>query len=113
MAEDSRSGEGLQIWLDRLQLVSMQRRLSWFGHAARRPKGELIKDLLFPTPPRTWRRRTGGQLKTCATTIKTDRLSWVTHDGVKASTELAQGHRAWSTSVRDVINYIREADTTR
>ncbi len=22
-----------------------------FGHAARRPDGELIKDLLFPTPP--------------------------------------------------------------
>ncbi len=28
------------------------------------PDGELIKDLLLPTPPHTWRRRTGGQLKT-------------------------------------------------
>ncbi len=48
------------------------RRLRWFGDAARRPEGELIKDLLLPTPPRTWRRRPGGQLKTWATTIKAD-----------------------------------------
>ncbi len=33
----------------------MELRRRWFGHAARRPEGELIKDLL-----RTWRRRTGG-----------------------------------------------------
>ncbi len=45
------------------QLV--QRRLRWFGHAARRPNGEMIRDLLLPTPLRTWRRRTGSQLKTC------------------------------------------------
>ncbi len=31
--------------------------LHWFGHAARRPEGELIKDLLLPTPPRMWRSR--------------------------------------------------------
>ncbi len=30
----------------------------------------LIKDFLLPTPPRIWRRRTGRQLKTWATTIK-------------------------------------------
>ncbi len=29
--------------------------LRWFGHAARRPEGELIKDLLLPTMPRAWR----------------------------------------------------------
>ncbi len=48
------------------------RRLRWFGHAARRPEGELIKDLLLSTLPRTWRRRAGGQLKTWASTIKAD-----------------------------------------
>ncbi len=42
----------------RLSLTSIsallaQRRFRWFGHAARRPEGELIKDLLLPTPPRT------------------------------------------------------------
>ncbi len=51
----------------RLRLASISallvpRRLRWFGHPARRPEGELIKDLLLPTPPRTWRRRAGGQL---------------------------------------------------
>ncbi len=50
----------------------VQRRLRWFSHAARRREGELIKDLLLPTPPRTWRRRAGDQLETWATTIKAD-----------------------------------------
>ncbi len=36
------------------------------------PNGELFKDLLLPTPPRTWHRRTGGQLKTWTTTITAD-----------------------------------------
>ncbi len=61
----------------RLRLTSIlallvQRKLRWFGRAARRPEGELIKDLLLHTPPRTWRRRAGGQLKTWATTFKAD-----------------------------------------
>ncbi len=34
----------------------VQRILHWFGRAAKRHEGELIKDLLLPTPPRTWRR---------------------------------------------------------
>ncbi len=45
-------------------------KVRWFGHATRRPKGELTKDLLLPTPPRTWRSRAGCQLKIWATTIK-------------------------------------------
>ncbi len=45
-------------------ILLVLRRHRWFGHAARRPENELIKDLLLPTPPRTWRRRAGGQLKT-------------------------------------------------
>ncbi len=31
----------------------VQRKLRWFGHAARRPEGELIKDFVLPTWPRT------------------------------------------------------------
>ncbi len=90
----------------RLSLTSVpallvQRRLQrWFGHAARRPEGELLKDLLLPTPPRTWRRRAGGQLEIWATTIEADlepiskprvlrRKHWV-----KVSSELAQDRRA-------------------
>ncbi len=77
-----------------------QRRLRWFGHAARRPEGELIKDLLLPIPPRTWGRRAGGQLKTWATTTKADLdpisgPRFFAHaryrkDWVKVSSELAQ-----------------------
>ncbi len=60
------------LCLTSIPALIVQRRLHWFGHAARRPEGELIKDLLLPTPPRTWRRQAGGQLKTWATTIKAD-----------------------------------------
>ncbi len=98
----------------------VQRRLHWFGHAARRPEGELIKDLFLPTPPRMWRRRAGGQLKTWATTIKTDlepisgprvfdHARW-RKDWVKVPSKLAQDRRAWSASVRDVVNAISDAE---
>ncbi len=85
-----------------------QRRLRWVGHAAKRPEGELIKDLLLPTPPRTWRRRGGGQLKTWVTIIKADlepisgprdfgHARW-RRGCVKVSSELAQDRRVWSAS---------------
>ncbi len=91
-----------------LPALLVQRRLRWFGHAARRPEGELIKDLLLLTPPRTSCRRAGGQLKTWATTIKADpeRFSeprvfgharW-RKDWVKVFCELAQGRQAWRRS---------------
>ncbi len=86
----------------------VQRRLRWFGHATRRPESELIKDILLPIPPRTWRRRAGGQLKTWATTTKADpepfseprvfgHARW-RKDWVKVSCELAQGRQAWRRS---------------
>ncbi len=104
--------------LTSISALLVQRRLRRFGHAARRPEGELIKGLLLPTPPRMWRRRVGGQLKTWATTIKADlepisgprffshtrwRKGWV-----NLSSGLAQDRRAWSASVRDVVNTIGE-----
>ncbi len=60
------------LHLTSIPALLVQRRLRWFGHTARRPEGELIKDLLLPTPPRTWRRQAGGQLNMRATTIKAD-----------------------------------------
>ncbi len=92
----------------------VQRRLCWFGHAARRPEDELIKDLRPPAPPRTWRRRAEGQLKTWTTAIKADleplsgprvfgHARW-RKDFVKVSSELAQDRRARSASVQDVVN---------
>ncbi len=102
---------------------ALQTRLHWFGHVARRPEGELTKDLLLPAPPHTWRRRARGQLKTWATTIKADlepicglrvfsHARW-RNDWVKVSSELAQDRRAWSASVRDVANAIGDAGSTR
>ncbi len=58
------------LCLTSMPALLVERGLRWFGYAARRPEGELIKDLLLPTPPRTWRSRAEGQLKTWATTIK-------------------------------------------
>ncbi len=93
------------------------------GHAARRPEGELINVFLLPTPPRTWHRRAGGQPKARATTIKADleplirprvfgHARW-RKDWVKVSSELAQDRRARSAPVRDVVNAIADADSTR
>ncbi len=98
-------------------------RLRWFGYAARCPNGELIKDLLLPTPHRTWRRQTGGQLKTWTTAIKADLEIPRTQPRVfgharwgkvwaKASSELAQDRWAWSASIRDVVNLIVDASPT-
>ena len=55
-----------------LPSVLLQRHLRWFGHAARRPEGELICDLLLPTSLPNWRKRVGGQLKAWTSTIKDD-----------------------------------------
>ncbi len=60
------------LCLTSIPALFVQRRLRWFGYAVRRPESELIKGLLLPTPHRTWHRRTGGQLKTWAATIKAD-----------------------------------------
>ncbi len=112
-----------RLCLTRIPALLVQRRLRWFGHAARRPEGELIKDLFLPTPPRTWRRPAGGQLKTLATTIQANmepisgprvfgHARWK-QDCVKVSSELAQDRRAWSASVRDVVNTVGDAGSTR
>ncbi len=112
-----------RLCLTSIPTLLVQRRFRWFGHAARRPEGELIKDLLLPTPPRTWSRRAGGQLKTWATTIKANlepisgpRVfghARLRKDWVKVSSELAQDRRAWSASVRDVVNAVGDAGSTR
>ncbi len=112
-----------RLCLTSIPALLVHRRLRWFGHAAGRPEGELIKGLLLPTPPRKWRRRAGGQLKTWATTIKADLepisgprdfgyARW-RKDWVKVSSELSQDRRAWSASVRDVVNAVGDAGSTR
>ncbi len=108
--------------LTSIPALLVQRRLRWFGYAARRPEGELFKDLLLPTPTRTLRMRAGGQLKTSATTIKID-LEPISRPRVfgharwrkgrmKVSSELAQDLRDWSAFVRSVVDAIGDADST-
>ena len=46
--------------------------LRWFGHAAQRPEGELIRDVFLPISLPNWRKCDGGQLKTWTSTIKDD-----------------------------------------
>ncbi len=86
----------------------VQRRLRWFGHAARRPEGEVINNLLLLTQHLTWCRRAGGQPKAWASTIKADleqisgprvfgHARW-RNDWVKATSELTQDRRVWSAS---------------
>ncbi len=73
----------------------VQGRLRWFSHAARRPKGELIKGLEPISGPRVfgharWRK-----------------------DRVNVSSEVAQDRRTWSASVRNLVNVVRDAGSTR
>ena len=94
--------------------ILVQRRLRWFGHAARRPGGEIIRDVLLPTPPSTWRKRAGGQMKTWATTLKADLaritgptvvgLSRWKRDWLSICCDQAQDRRLWSACVRDAVN---------
>ncbi len=71
-----------RLCLTSIPALLVQRRLRWFGHAARHPESYFIKDLLLPTQPHTWRRRAGGQLKTRSTWNRSpDRESSATHDG--------------------------------
>ncbi len=61
-----------RICLISIPALLVQRRLLWFCNTARHPGGKLVKDLLLPKPPRMWRRRIGGQLKTWTTTTRVD-----------------------------------------
>ena len=91
----------------------LQRRLRWFGHAARRPAGEIIREVINPEPPAHWRKKRGGQLKTWLSTLKEDlaRLSgpdvfglrrW-NRDWMTIGIDWAQDRRAWAAAVRDAV----------
>ncbi len=62
----------LQLHLRALPPMLLQRRLRWFGRAARRPAGEIIRDVIDPVPLTHWRRKRAGQLKTWLTMLKED-----------------------------------------
>ncbi len=97
-----------QLHIRALPPVLLQRRLSWFGHAARRPAGEIIRE-----PPVHWRKKRGGQLKTWMTTLKEDlaRLSgpvvyglrrW-NRDCMVIGIAWTEDCGAWAAAVRDAV----------
>ena len=103
--------------------VLLQRRLRWFGHAARRPEGELIRDVLLLSSLPKRRKRVGGQLKMWASTIKDDVAAlssprvvclrrW-NRDWLEISCDLAQDRRTWAVMVWDAVLAREEASSTR
>ncbi len=56
-----------RLHLRALPPVLLRCRLRWFGHAARRPAGEIIREVIKPGHPAHWRKKRGGQLKTWMT----------------------------------------------
>ncbi len=111
----------------RLQLPTLparvlQRHLRWFGHADRGAPGESMRELINPDVPRTWRMRTGGQLKTWATTLKEVLVLLIGSAVVgirrwdkkwaSLAMDLAKDRRSWSADVRDAVNAM-DADSAR
>ena len=101
----------------------LQRRLKWFGHAARRPNSEFIRKLLLPPAPPDWRMRVGGQLKTWASTLKKDLTSLLgptifglrrwNNEWLQLSCELASDRKSWSAAIRDAVNVAENAGDGR
>ncbi len=81
-----------------------------------------MRELINLDVPRTWRGRTGGQLKAWATTLKEDlvRLIGPAVVGIRGwnkewaslAMDLAQDRRAWSAAVRDAVNAM-DTDSAR
>ncbi len=81
-----------------------------------------MRELINPHVPRTWRKRTGGQLKTWATTLKEDLVRLIgpavvgirrwNKEWASLAMDLAQDRHAWSAVVRDVVNAM-DADSVR
>ncbi len=60
-----------QLHLRALPPVLLQRRLRGFGHAARRPAGEIIREGINPEPPVNGRKKTGHPRFELAATLLT------------------------------------------
>ncbi len=90
-----------------------QRRLRWFGLAARRLAGEIIREAMNPEPTVHWRKKRGGQLKTWMTTLKEDlarlsgpavyRLRRWNQDWMTIWIAWAQDRGAWASAVRGAV----------
>ncbi len=88
--------------------------LCGLSYSASHPEDELIRNPLLPTPPRSWRNRAGGQLKTLAMALKEDLepsyeprvFDCGRHrgSGMVVFSEFSQYCRAWCNSIRYVVN---------
>ncbi len=97
-----------------------QHRFRCFWHAARRPAGEIIRQVINPEPPVHWRKKRGGQFKTC--TMKEDlaRLRGPAVYGLRRWNQYwmtigiawAQDRGAWAAAVRDAVVAIDAGATT-
>ncbi len=111
-----------RIQLPTLSALLLQRRLPWFGRAARRAPGEIMRELINPNVPRTWRKRTGGQLETWTVTLMDDLVRLIgpavvgirrrNKEWASLAMDLAQDRRAWSAAVRDAV-YAMDADSAQ
>ncbi len=109
-----------RLQLPNLPALLLQRRLRRFGHAVHRAPGEFMRELINPDVPRTWRRRTGGQLKTWATKLKEDLVRLIgpavvgtrrwNKEWASLAMGLAEDRHTWSAAVRDAVN-IMDADS--
>ncbi|THD19873.1 hypothetical protein D915_009460 [Fasciola hepatica] len=58
--------------IEKLSVFLQRQQLRWFGHILRYPTTEISKQCLSPVPSPGWRCRPGGQLKTWASTVKSN-----------------------------------------
>ncbi len=83
------------------------------GQAARRPAGEIIRDVIDSVPPSHSRRERGGQLETWLTMLKEDlaRMSgpcvyglrrW-NREWLSLGVTWTQNRQAWAAAIRDVV----------
>ncbi len=73
-----------------------------------------MRELIDPDVPRTWRRRTGGQLKTWAATLKEDLVRLIgpavvdirrwNKEMASRAMDLTDDRGTWSAAVRDAVN---------
>ena len=102
--------------LRHLPPIPLQRRLRWFGHAARLPEGELIRDVLLPSSlPNWWAAEDVGQNNQGwpSSIIKHPSFRRRNHDRLAITCDLAQDQRTWAAMVRDAVLAREEAGSTR
>jgi hypothetical protein len=77
-------------------------RLRLLGHVARMPQERLPRAVFLSTPPRDWRKRRGGQVKTWRKTIEDDLRRVHPQYTIQHALNDAQNRSMWRGLIRDV-----------